>query len=252
MRRVDYVAALTEQNALLADLYRTADPEREVPTCPGWTLRKLVTHVGRGDRWASTIVRERAEAYVDIRTVAGGKPPEDQQGAADWLAAGVRELVDAVAAAGEVAVWTFTGPQPAPWWVRRRLHEATVHRADAALALGAGYDLPAELAADGIEEWLDLLAARPAAAGPVPLEIGQTLHLHATDDGLGGTGEWLVHGDAVALSWERGHARGQVAVRGRAVDLLLAVLRRAPADGERVQVLGDPSVWTTWLERTGF
>ena len=35
------------------------------------------------------------------------------------------------------------------------MHEATVHRADAALALGADYQLAPELAADGIDEWLE-------------------------------------------------------------------------------------------------
>ncbi len=59
---MDHAAALIEQNRLLAQLYRTADPEIEVPTCPGWTVRKLVTHVGRGDRWAATIVRERSSS----------------------------------------------------------------------------------------------------------------------------------------------------------------------------------------------
>jgi hypothetical protein len=41
--------------------------------------------------------------------------------------------------------------------VRRRPHEATVHRADA-IALGTAFELQAELAADGISEWLGRLA----------------------------------------------------------------------------------------------
>ena len=55
---------------------------------------------------------------------------------------------------------TFLGPKAASWRLRR-LHEATVHRADAAIALGAPYQLSAELAADGITEWLDQLALTP-------------------------------------------------------------------------------------------
>ncbi|MBV9313941.1 MAG: maleylpyruvate isomerase N-terminal domain-containing protein [Pseudonocardia sp.] len=31
------------------------------PTCPGWTLCNLVTHVGREHRWAAAIVRDRAD-----------------------------------------------------------------------------------------------------------------------------------------------------------------------------------------------
>ena len=250
---MDHAAALTEQNGLLADLYRTADPEVDVPSCPGWTLRKLVTHVGRGDRWAATIVRERSDAYVDIRTVTGGRPPDDQDGVAEWLRAGAAELLAAVATVGpDVPVWTFTGPKPAGWWIRRRLHEATVHRADGTLALGVDYELAAELAADGVSEWLDLLAARPVRDRPAPLDAGMTLHLHATDNGLGSAGEWLMRGEADGLSWEHGHAKGELAVRGRAVDLLLALLRRIPADDARLQVLGDAEMWRSLLGRTGF
>ena len=232
---------------------RRADPEVDIPTCPGWTLRKLAAHIGRGDRWAATIVAERADSYVDIRTVADGALPQGQDGVAEWLRAGAATLIDAVAATGpDTPVWTFTGPQPASWWIRRRLHEATIHGADAALAVGADVVLSAELAADGLSEWLDLLAARPVGAGAVPLDVGQALHLHATDGDLGSAGEWLVHGEAVTLSWEHGHARGQVAVRGRAVDLLLAALRRLPADDPRIEILGDETIWRTWLDRTGF
>jgi hypothetical protein len=53
---------------------------------------------------------------------------------------------------------TFVGPRAAAWRTRRRLHETTVHRADAAIAVGAPYELRAELAADGISEWLERLA----------------------------------------------------------------------------------------------
>lgn len=249
---VDHASALTEQNRILGQLYRTADPEVEVPTCPGWTLRTLVTHVGRGDRWAATIVRERADSAVDIRTVAGGRPPRDADGIAGWLTDGVDELLAAAAVAPEALVWTFIGPRPARWWVRRRLHEATVHRADAALAIGAGYELPAELAADGLSEWLDLVAARPVRDAPGPLADGATLHLHATDPDLGQAGEWLVRGTPDGVSWAPGHGKGQAAVRGPAVALLLAALRRAPADDPRLEVLGDATSWRTWLDGTGF
>jgi uncharacterized protein (TIGR03083 family) len=222
-----------------------------VPTCPGWKLRQLLTHVGRGDRWAATIVRDRAEERVDIRTVAGGKPPADDP--VGWLADSARVLVDAVAATGaDVPVWTFTGPKPAAWWIRRRLHEATVHRADAAIALGVPFAIEPGLAADGVSEWLDIVASRPVPDGGPALADGATLHLHATDDGLGSNGEWLVRSVDGRVAWEHGHGKGAVAVRGRAADLLQAVLRRIPADHPRLQVLGDDAAWRTWLERTPF
>src|SRR6476620_7813487 len=135
---MDVRAALVEETAAFGELIRTADPTTPVPTCPDWTIRQLFRHVGRGNRWAAKIVADRRDE-VDA--------------AIDWLNAGVQLLLDSVDAAGaHTAVWTFIGPRPAPWWVRRRLHEATVHRADAAIAVDADYRLAPELAADGIDE----------------------------------------------------------------------------------------------------
>jgi hypothetical protein len=126
---------------------------------------------------------------------------------------------------------------------------ATVHRADAALALGVRYELAAPLAADGITEWLDRLAAEQGNGRSAPFDTGVTLHLHATDD-LDSAGEWMIRADEEGMSWEHGHGKGTTAVRGRAVDLLLALLRRRSAADVGVQILGVQEVWTNWLNRT--
>ncbi|MBC6461186.1 maleylpyruvate isomerase family mycothiol-dependent enzyme [Actinomadura sp. HBU206391] len=247
---MDYVVALLGQNEIFGELIRDADPSTPVPTCPGWTIQQLFRHVGRGHRWAAQIVRDRVEDYLDPRTVRDGKPPSDPDGAIEWLHGGARTLVDAVADVGaDTLVWTFLGPRPAAWWVRRRLHEATVHRADAALALGMRYELAAPLAADGITEWLDRLAAERRNGHSAPLDSGVTLHLHATDD-LDSPGEWMIQADQDGISWGHGHGKATTAVRGRAVDLLLALLRRRSAADAGVQILGAQEVWTTWLNRT--
>jgi uncharacterized protein (TIGR03083 family) len=247
---MDYAAALLEQNELFGRLIRDADPSAPVPTCPDWTIQQLFRHVGRGHRWAAQIVRDRVEDYLNPRTVRDGKPPGDQDGAIEWLHGSARAVVDAVADVGhDTPVWTFLGPRPAAWWVRRRLHEATVHRADAALALGVPYELEVSLAADGISEWLDRLAAEQWSGRPAPLDPGVTLHLHATDD-PGSPGEWMIRSDEDGIAWEHGHGRGTTAVRGRTVDLLLALLRRRSAAETEVRTLGDEQVWTNWLQRT--
>lgn len=244
---MDHAAALAEENRLLGELAGAADPSTPVPTCPDWTLRQLLTHLGRGHRWAATIVRERSAAYVDIRTVPDGRPPEDPAELTGWLAGSVQALLDAAAGAGtDEQVWSFVGPQAPSWWVRRRLSEAVVHRADAALALGEPFTVDAGVAADMVSEFLTLLVARPA--DPPLLAEGVSMHLHATDADLGATGEWMIADG----SWEHGHAKGTVAVRGAAADLLLLLMRRLPAGDDRVQVLGDGAVLEGWLERTAF
>lgn len=249
---VDYAAAFLAENRAFAELVGNADESTPVPTCPGWTLKQLFRHVGRGERWAAQIVRDKLDQPLDPRSVEGGKPPPDPADAISWLHDGARRLVDAVALTGtETPVWTFLGPRPASWWLRRWLHEVAVHRADAAIALGAEFSLPAEQAADGITEWLERVAIQAGRDGAaLPLEDGNTLHLHATDPGLGEAGEWTIGVEAGRITWSHEHGKGTAALRGGAAELLLALLRRVPLADTGVALFGDEAVWQIWLDRT--
>lgn len=251
---MDFAAALVEQNRAFGEVMRGGDPSTPVPTCPDWTLAQLFRHVGRGDRWAAQIITDRVDHFLDPRTVADGKPPPEPDAAIVWLHDGARRLIDAVEQAGlETPVWTFLGTRPAYWWVRRRLHEVTVHRADAAMALGIDYTLAPELAADAISEWLERVAAQAGRDGvPLPLEDGSSVHLHATDAGLGVGGEWTIRAGAGRITWSHDHAKGAVALRGPATDLLLAVLRRVPVADTDIAVYGDAQAWQNWLDHTPF
>ena len=125
-----------------------------------------------------------------------------------------------------------------------------MHRADAELALGGEFDAPAEMAADGVSEWIDL-AVQARHAEP-PLARGLKLHLHATDDGLGPTGEWTLVNDEDGLDWSHNHAKGDAAVRGSATGLLLAITRRTSSADAGLEVFGDAAVWDGWLSHTPF
>ncbi|TGD89216.1 maleylpyruvate isomerase family mycothiol-dependent enzyme [Mycolicibacterium sp. CH28] len=254
---MDNATALVAENAAFGELLRHADLSTPVPTCPGWTLEQLMRHVGRGDRWCAQIVAEQSMDAIDPRTVAGGKPPAGLDAQIAWLHDGPRQLLDAVARTGpETPVWTFLGPRPASWWIRRRLHEVVVHRADAALALGIDFDVEPALAADAITEYLERVVVRADEEGPAggdrPVGDGLSLHLHATDPGLGEAGEWTILGrlDGIALDHE--HGKSTAALRGPARSLLLAVVRRRAAAQEGLEIFGDPAVWDTWLARTPF
>jgi hypothetical protein len=79
------------------------------------------------------------------------------------------------------------------------------------------------------------------------------LHLHATDDDLGPTGEWTITSDRVdGVAWSHDHGKGDVALRGPAKDLLLATVRRRSAAELGVEVFGDTAVWDSWLDHTPF
>lgn len=249
---MDFRAALLDQTKSFGELIRGADPLTPVPTCPDWTLGQLFRHVGRGNRWAAQIVGERRTQPLDPRDVREGKPPDDPDAAIDWLNGGVQQLIIAVEQVGSDArVWTFNGPKPAGFWIRRRLHEVLVHKADAALALGVDYRPSPELAADAVSEWIELMVLQSQRLGPA-VDRGRTLHLHATDAGLGPTGEWTVVNDEYGVNWTHDHGKGDVALRGPARDLLLAIVRRCPVTELDVEVFGDTAVWDTWLERTPF
>jgi uncharacterized protein (TIGR03083 family) len=248
-----YREALRGFSAGLAGLVAD-DLERPVPTCPGWTFKQLATHVGRGDRWAGQIVATRACAPIPLREVPDGKLPETADGRAAWLAGGAERVIEAVAAAGDEPVWAFLGTRPARFWLRRRTHEAAVHLADAQLAAGQQASLPADVAADGIDEWLTEFCAAGGAVAELGMEPaglrgdGQTLHVHVTDPGV--TGEWLAELGPEKVTVTAGHARADVAVRGPAASLLLVLTRRLPPSA--VEAFGDQALLAQWLEHTRF
>ncbi len=254
---MDTATSLIAENAAFADLLREADPATPVPTCPEWNLGQLMRHVGRGDRWSARIVAEKSGDFIDPKTVPGGRPPADPDGQITWLKQGVLELLGAVEQSGpDTPVWTFLGMRPAAWWIRRRLHETVVHRADAALALGADFGVEPAVAADAITEYLERVVILADAEGPAggdrPLGDGQSLHLHATEVGLGAAGEWTVLGRPDGIAFDHEHARATVALRGPARDLLLAMVRRGTAAELGLEIFGDQAVWDAWLARTPF
>jgi uncharacterized protein (TIGR03083 family) len=248
---MDFRVALIEETKAFGERYRDADPATPIPTCPGWSLQQLFKHLGRGNRWCAQIISERRTEALDPREVREGKPPEDLDAAIEWFNSGAQLILDAVDQVGaDARVWTFNGGKPAGWWIRRRVHEQIVHRADAELALGGGFTPSPEMAADGVSEWIDL--AVQARRPDTPLQRGLTLHLHATEQELGPTGEWTITNDEDGLNWSHDHMKGEAAVRGTATNLLLAITRRVSSADADLEVIGDAAVWDGWLSHTPF
>jgi MDMPI C-terminal domain len=81
---------------------------------------------------------------------------------------------------------------------------------------------------------------------------GQSLHFHAPDPGLPGTGEWLVTRTPSGITVHPGHARADVAVRGPAARLLLVLTRRLPPSDPSMEILGEQALLTHWLQHTPF
>jgi uncharacterized protein (TIGR03083 family) len=246
-----WYAEIEASTETLAGLVHGADLTRQVPTCPEWTLRQLATHVGRAHRWSAEIVSTRSAEFIPFRQVPDGRIPDDPALHAPWLRAGAELLIKSVRQAGGDPVWTFDGPQPASFWARRMAHETAVHRADAQITAGREPEFDADVAADGIDEWLGFMSgATDSASRVAALPDGAVLHVHVTDDGV--DGEWLVRREANSVSVEPGHGKGNVVVRGPAGRVLLVLLRRLPPDDPQVEVLGDAALLTGWLAGTPF
>jgi uncharacterized protein (TIGR03083 family) len=246
----DYCAAVEAEIARFAAAVDGADPAAHVPSCPEWTLAELVRHTGIIHRWVEHMVRHRSEERVSPRDVAGELPgvPADYPA---WLAAGAGPLTATLRETEPATpVWTWGPGGRADWWSRRMLHETTVHRTDAELALGRHPAVETATALDGIDEFL----ANIGSYFPVAQRLadsganGETVHLHATD----ADGEWMITLRSDGFDWERGHGKGTVAVRGAVSDLLLLTCGRlAPADG-RFTVFGDDRLLGRWLETSAF
>jgi uncharacterized protein (TIGR03083 family) len=241
MDRARMVEGLHEHTAGLAEALVGADPAMPVPTCPKWPLRVLVGHVGQAHRWAAGIVRSGPTPVPDPFDADPGSP---EQWSA-WLRAGAADLADAVSSAGDGPVWTFFGPGRATFWLRRMLHDTTVHHADAALATGTAFEVAPDLAADAVSEWLEVLA-EPATStlNPAFAELrgtGQTLRFRP-DTGVG----WLVTRTPDGIRWARADTdTADATLAGPVADLLLVLTRRLPPG--RVSVTGDRDLVEHWL-----
>ncbi|WP_105973722.1 maleylpyruvate isomerase family mycothiol-dependent enzyme [Streptomyces geranii] len=231
-----------------------------VPTCPDWTFEQLVRHTGGALRWVDALVRTRAEEEIDEAQVFLGGGPEAQGDVAAldaWLAETGELVVGALREAGpDAKVWAWAGVHTSGFWARRMAHEVTVHRADATLAAGLPYEVADDIAADAIDEWLQIVEfvqrTDPHDAARELRGAGRSIHLHATDAAPELNAEWLVELTEDGVVWRRGHEKATVALRGPLTDVLLAFYRRLPLDSPRLEVLGDRELLEFWLERATF
>lgn len=243
------VEGLREQTAGFARAAAGGDPEAVVPTCPEWPLRTLVGHIGQAHRWAAEMLRKGEPLAVpDPGQAAPGAPTEWGR----WLRDGAEELIGAIGQVGaDTEVWTFLGPRPAAFWLRRMMCDTAVHHYDAAATTGAAFGIAGDLAADVITEGMELLAS-PGSESLKPSLVG----LRGRGERLGvrpDTGDgWVVVRSPGGLWWERGPVEGDAVVSGAVADLMLVCSRRLPLGDPRVAVSGDRALLEHWLAHLAF
>jgi uncharacterized protein (TIGR03083 family) len=248
-----HCAEIVTQTSLLIGHLDGADVTVLVASCPGWNVSQLARHVDGGQRWAREIVATQASeppSDVSLRNLSAATN-DDPDVLAVSLAEAAEALVATLTEAGpDAQMWCPVGGGGAAFYARRFAYETAMHRADAALALGVQYALDPEVAADAIDEWMEL-GSLPFHFDVHPwmrelLAPGRTIGLHATDTDA----HWLLDLTGEAIAWRRADEPAAAELRAPVTDLLLAIYRRRPvANGA---VTGDPKLVEFWLERVGF
>lgn len=182
MEVAQYQSRIRDETGLLRAAAADAGANTPVPTCPDWTVQRLVQHVGRVFDMVIAVLRA-----ADPQT----PPPRIEQPAGDFetLLAGLDDrlgtmlelLTSTDPAAG---AWNFspTAPRTAAFWSRRMAHEVTVHRIDAQAASGTDTAVDPGFAADGIDEVLTRHIQRRTQDWAVA-ELAGTVLYHAADAG---------------------------------------------------------------------
>lgn len=234
--------ALGNACAVLRNNAASAGLDAPVPTCPGWTVRDLVTHQGVVHRWATGILQ------------GAGRQDEsewvEQSGAGDlleWFDDGMAELLDTFSRApADLDVWFLPfadAPRPRDAWLRRQVHETTIHAVDAMAArLGAPPTsdqvwVPAWVSADGVDELLTGLSGMFTLGAQATARV----LVQATDTGH----SWLLETGAEKTRPTRdpGPVDADTTVSGTARQLYLALWNR----GAEVAA-SDPDWFGAWAQ----
>ena len=229
-----------------------------MPTCPDWTVRRLVAHQGMVHRWAAAAVRgERVEPDAFEHEGLTHERP----GRAGCARVPTRWWPRSRRPTRTCATIVFLNDAPAPrrFWARRQCHETTMHAVDAlSAALGrrpvaADSWIDPVLARDGIDELLggfltrnhSRLALRGADHGAGRADRRRRVVAARGEHAPGGDHAAYVHGGR----WRRRRRRGAAGAVGRALPRALEPLRRG---GPRPPT--SPTLWRcqssiTWAMR---
>lgn len=209
----------------------TAGPDTAVPSCPGWTVHRLVRHIARVH--SSVVAATNDPSGTRAR---GATAPEEWDALLAWWEEQRKALRTVFSGNPQAPAWLpFPAyPPTVSSWARRMAHEAAIHRLDAELARGGDTVLfdPA-FAADGIDELLTMM-----------------LPQHHDWSSYTADGTVLLHADNADRQWAIRLAPGQppqlvepsrepdVTIEGTADSLYRAVWRRPTT----ATITGDPAL----------
>jgi uncharacterized protein (TIGR03083 family) len=238
---LDYLSIISEESSRIVGAYEL-DRRAAIPWSDRWTVATVARHVASTHHVVAEIISGRPEAdfglFADLHI-----PPKDSPEFADWSRSGTAALLEQLSSVPpDEECWSWFEPgRCVSWWARRMAFEAVVHRWDTDAAQGNQFSIASDIAADGIDEYLDVFvaasrAAKDALAGPIMgFECSERSDRWSLD--LSGQGERIVR---------REPADDSVRIHGTAEQLLLILWGRiAASDASGVEVSGEAE----WLDR---
>lgn len=245
-----YLNHLRAESARFREVLATAPTDARVPACPDWNADDLLWHLAEVQWFWGTIITNRpagpAEATPDR--------PEGRAELLGWFDQVSSTLADALAGADPTQeAWSWADDHTVGFTYRRQAHEALIHRLDAEQVAGQVTPLPADLAADGVAELMEVMhgGEPPAWGGFTPSGRHTAIELTDTGDRIRVASGWfsgthpeagLIEGHHVVRVDDDGPA--DVVVRGPATDLDAWLWRRRPDEG--ITVEGDEAAYAEW------
>ncbi|MBB6629426.1 maleylpyruvate isomerase N-terminal domain-containing protein [Nocardioides sp. KIGAM211] len=168
----DYLGHLRTESRRFRDVLAACDPTAPVPTCPAWNASDLLWHLTTVQGFWAEIVATRPAA-------PGERVPTERPDSHEAMLALFDEasaaLVTVLGTADPAEpAWTWAREQTVGFTFRRQAHEALIHRLDAEHATGLFSPLDPALAADGVQEALDVMFGGTPAWGefhPLPRHV---------------------------------------------------------------------------------
>ena len=229
-----HLAALRDAVSAFARHANDAGLDVPVPTCPDWTVRRLIGHQGMVHRWAAANLRGKT-IEIDATERAGRRAPSP----VDWLRDGAIDLVAAITQAADdvrTVVFLNDAPPARAFWARRQCHETTIHAVDALSAALGRYPRAADtwidpaVAVDGIDELLRGFMTRNKSRLRSDAPTGDRSARRRVADGLAGRGQPSVRPSSRSPARTRSPGAADVLPRGsgrRRLPDALEPLRRA-------------------------
>jgi uncharacterized protein (TIGR03083 family) len=245
----DHLAHAAEEGRRFATAAAAGPLDVPIDACPGWTMRKLVQHVGLVHLWAAANIAYPSESWLTVNEMPDLAPywpahtagwPEDRDLVA-WYRSTLELLIEVIESMPEDhrCLTFLPAPSPLMMWARRQACEIAIHRHDAETARGLTTTFDPPFAADVLDELLHGFAPRMRVRGT---NTDVVLQIVAEDVG----DRHLVTMGSVGIRTERADGRHDLMISGSAADIAIFLWNR-PA-GPSLRIEGDDAALDVWRE----